>query len=121
LQSTSTSPRSLALSAYHVFLTAYRDFDLHVSERGSEGFRVQAKNATASGRFVWRVVAKRKDTAAPRFETVEVLPEPVLPNIPEPPAAPEPPLFESVCIREDRRRCSSTNIRQEIHVARVSQ
>jgi hypothetical protein len=39
------------LSAYHVFLTAYGDFDLHVSKRGSEGFRVCAKDAAASGRF----------------------------------------------------------------------
>jgi hypothetical protein len=79
------------LSGYHVFLTAYGDFDLHVSERGSEGFRVRAKDVAASGRFSWRVVAKRKDIAAPRFETVQVPPEPVLPNIPEPPASPEPP------------------------------
>jgi hypothetical protein len=78
------------LSAYHVFLTAYGDFDLHVSERGSESFRVQAKDSSASGRFSWRVVAKRKDINAPRFETVTTPTEPMLPNIPQPPAAPEP-------------------------------
>jgi hypothetical protein len=76
---------------FHVFLTAYDDFELRVSEQTPKGFTVQARDATATGRFSWRVVARRKDIAAPRFETVEVPPEPVLPNIPEPPAAPEPP------------------------------
>jgi hypothetical protein len=75
------------LSAYHVFLTAYGEFDLHVSERAPHGFRVRAKDGGATGRFSWRIVAKRKDIAASRFEAVEVPREPQLPNIPEPPAA----------------------------------
>jgi hypothetical protein len=76
---------------YHVFLTGYDDFELRVSERSRDGFRVQAKNVTSQGRFSWRVVAKRKDIAAPRFETVEIPTEPVLPSIPERSAAPVPP------------------------------
>jgi hypothetical protein len=73
-----------------VFLTAYDgDHLLHVANQTPDGFTVQAQDDTASGRFSWRVVAKRKDIAAPRFETVEIPTEPVLPNIPEPPAAPD--------------------------------
>ena len=41
--------------------------------RGSEG---------ADGTFSWRVVAKRKDIAAPRFETVEIPKAPTLPDVP---------------------------------------
>jgi hypothetical protein len=78
------------LGAYHVFITAYGDFDLRVSKRGSEGFRVQAKDGTASGRFSWRVVAKRKDIAALRFETVTVPPALVMPSVPAPVAPPVP-------------------------------
>jgi hypothetical protein len=80
------------LNDYHVFLTAYDgDHGLHVLNQTPEGFTVQAKDVHANGRFSWRAVAKRKDIAAPRFETVDVPAEPVLPNIPEPSAAPEPP------------------------------
>jgi hypothetical protein len=78
---------------YHVFLAQYGGHDdLSVSEQTPLGFTVQAKDATASGRFSWRVVAKRKDIAAPRFETVEVPREPQLPNVPEShPAVPAVP------------------------------
>jgi hypothetical protein len=62
------------LNDYHVFLTPYDDFELRVSGQTAEKFTVQAKDATANGRFSWRMVAKRKDTAAPRFETVVVRP-----------------------------------------------
>jgi hypothetical protein len=79
------------LDDYHVFLTGYGDRDLTVTEQTPTGFRVETKDAASTNRFSWRVVAKRRDIAAPRFETVEVPPEPVLPNIPEPPAAPESP------------------------------
>jgi hypothetical protein len=78
------------LSKYHVFLTGYDDFELRVSERTPAGFRVQAKDDTSSGAFSWRVVAKRRDISAPRFETVTVPHEPVLPPIPAEPVAPAP-------------------------------
>jgi len=77
------------LSDYHVFLTAYdADHLLHVDAQTPEGFRVQAKDPAASGRFSWRVVAKRKDIDAPRFETVEIPAAPRVPTIPEPAPVP---------------------------------
>jgi hypothetical protein len=79
------------LTDYHVFVTGYDDFDLRVSERSSNSFRIVAKDATSSGRFSWRIVAKRKDIAAPRFEAVTIPPEPTLPPIPDVPAAPRRP------------------------------
>jgi hypothetical protein len=83
------------LSKYHVFLTGYDDFELRVSERTPAGFLVKAKDEASRGAFSWRVVAKRKDIPAPRFETVTVPHEPVLPPLPEP-VAPAP--------RDGRRR-----------------
>jgi hypothetical protein len=50
--------------------------------RGSEG---------AEGTFSWRVVAKRRDIAAPRFETVEIPKEPTLPPVPASATATDPP------------------------------
>jgi hypothetical protein len=71
---------------YHVFLTGYDgQSDLSVCERTSSGFQVRATSGTGSGSFSWRVVAKRKDIPAPRFETVTVPHEPVLPSLPESP------------------------------------
>ena len=56
---------------YHVFITEYGDNNaLYVAKRTSEGFVVRAKGAKANGRFGYRIVAKRKDIAAPRFEEV---------------------------------------------------
>jgi hypothetical protein len=80
------------LSKYHVFLTGYNgQSDLSVCERTSSGFQVRAASATGSGLFSWRVVAKRKDIPAPRFETVTVPHEPVLPSPPQAqPVAPAP-------------------------------
>ena len=43
---------------------------LYVAKRTSEGFVVRAKGTKANGRFGYRIVAKRKDIAAPRFEEV---------------------------------------------------
>jgi len=81
---------------YHVFLTQYGGHDdLSVSEQTAVGFTVQAKNADANGRFSWRVVAKRKDITAPRFETVTIPPGPVLPTVPEPRSTPTPPATQS--------------------------
>jgi hypothetical protein len=81
-------------SDYHVFLTGYDDFELRVGERTPTSFRVHAKDVNATGRFVWRIVAKRKDIAAPRFETVSVPAEPILPPVsdvvtPQPPRVPD--------------------------------
>jgi hypothetical protein len=79
------------LSKYHVFLTEYDAHnDLYVTERSANGFLVKAKDDASSGAFSWRVVAKRKDIPAPRFETVTVPHEPVLPSLPEAPVAPAP-------------------------------
>jgi hypothetical protein len=77
------------LSKYHVFLTQYDEHnDLCVTQRSADGFRVKAKDDASSGAFSWRVVAKRKDIPAPRFETVTVPHEPVLPPLPDQPVAP---------------------------------
>jgi hypothetical protein len=65
----------VAADDYHVFLTEYEDNNgLYVTGRISTGFGVRAKTSpNASGIFSYRVIAKRKDIAAPRFEEV-VLP-----------------------------------------------
>src|ERR1700730_14622933 len=79
------------LSKYHVFLTQYDEHnDLCVTERSTNGFLVKAKDDTSRGAFSWRVVAKRKDIPAPRFETPTAPHEPVLPSLPEAPVAPAP-------------------------------
>jgi hypothetical protein len=77
---------------YHVFLTQNGHNDLAVTEQTPHGFRVEGKDPTSTTRFSWRIVAKRKDIPAPRFETVTVPAEPVLPAIPEP-VVPELPQF----------------------------
>jgi len=72
------------LSSYHVFLTQYDAHDvLAVSDRTVTGFRVHANNPDASGEFSFRVVARRNDIAAPRFEQVTIPPEPTLPPLPD--------------------------------------
>jgi hypothetical protein len=77
------------LSDYHVFLTAYDDFDLRVSGQTPTAFRVQSQNAMSSGRFSWRLVAKRKDITGARLEPVTVPSEPTLPRLPNlPPRMP---------------------------------
>jgi hypothetical protein len=59
--------------AYHVFITEYGDNNaLYVVERTGAGFLVRAKTANANGTFSYRVVAKRKDIAAPRFDKVDL-------------------------------------------------
>jgi hypothetical protein len=59
--------------AYHVFITEYEGNNaLFVTKRTSTGFVVQAKESKANGMFSYRVVAKRKDIAAQRFEEVAV-------------------------------------------------
>jgi hypothetical protein len=84
------------LTDYHVFLTEYGGHsDLTVAEQTPTGFRVETKDPRSATRFSWRIVAKRKDIAAPRFESVSVPPEPVLPSIPEP-VIPQPRQFRDV-------------------------
>jgi hypothetical protein len=65
-----------AADDYHVFLTEYEDNNgLYVTGRTSTGFGVRAKTSPAvGGTFSYRVVAKRKDIVAPRFDRV-VLPQ----------------------------------------------
>jgi hypothetical protein len=77
---------------YHVFLTQHGHNDLAVTEQTPHGFRVEGRDPTSTTRFSWRIVAKRKDIPAPRFETVTVPAEPVLPSIPEP-VVPQLPQF----------------------------
>jgi hypothetical protein len=67
---------------YHVFVTGHDGrFDLSVSDQTADGFRVCA-SGSAEGTFSWRVVAKRRDIPAPRFEKVEIPAEPTLPAVP---------------------------------------
>jgi hypothetical protein len=70
------------LDDYHVFVTGYGDYELTVTEQTSSGFQVQAKDAASMNRFSWRVVAKRKDIAGPRFEPVTLPAKLVLPDFP---------------------------------------
>ena len=83
---------------YHVFLTGYgMDYPLYVMEQTATGFTVQADRAAAlatgkkdgdlTGKFSWRVVAKRKDIAGARLAPVTMPPEPTLPDFPKQPAA----------------------------------
>jgi hypothetical protein len=73
-----------ALDDYHVFLTDYGGrTHLSVTRQSPTGFSVETDDPTSETRFSWRVVAKRKDIAGPRFERVDAPAEPVLPPIPE--------------------------------------
>jgi hypothetical protein len=79
------------LTDYHVFLTPYGRAALFVVAQTADGFRVESEDSTSAARFSWRVVAKRRDIAAPRFETVTVPPEPTLPGMPPVSDAAPPP------------------------------
>jgi len=69
-------------SEYHIFVTVYdQPNELTVHDRTACGFRISAKNPTASGTFSWRVVAKRKDIPGERLATVTIPPEPRLPEV----------------------------------------
>jgi hypothetical protein len=78
------------LADYHIFLTPYGRDVLFVTSHASDAFRVEAQDATSVTQFSWRIVAKRKDIVAPRFEAVAIPPEPTLPPIPDIPAAKPP-------------------------------
>jgi hypothetical protein len=82
----------VSLDDYHVFLTQYGGHDdLSVSEQTTTGFCVEARDATSSCRFSWRIVAKRQDISGPRLETVAIPPEPTLPPVPDDPMPAPPP------------------------------
>ena len=62
---------------YHVFLTEYGDLGgLYVVNRGSGGFEVRSRTATASGSFGNRVMARRLDQVGKRMEQVDARPVP---------------------------------------------
>ena len=69
-------------AGYHVFLTAEGESKgLFVRRRTASGFEVCEQGAGRSGvGFSYRVVAKRKDIAARRFEKVKP-PRPVIPSL----------------------------------------
>jgi hypothetical protein len=84
---------------YHVFVTGYGTEDvLHVTDLTPQGFTVTVDTAIAtlkgrtasevSGKFSWRIVARRKDIAGERLAVVAVPTEPTLPEIeiPQPPS-----------------------------------
>jgi hypothetical protein len=86
------------LDDYQVFLTEYdKHSDLCVTDRTSTSFHVQARDATADGRFGWRIVAKRKDIKSERLATVTIPPEPKLP-----PPVPDIPTLTPADLRTRR-------------------
>jgi hypothetical protein len=78
---------------YYVFLTPHGDSNgLYVSNQGSTSFEVrEQKGGTSSLSFDYRLVARRKDVAAPRLQPVTVPAAPARPAAPAPPP-PIPPL-----------------------------
>jgi hypothetical protein len=89
----------VSLDDYHVFLTQYGGHDdLSVSEQSPTGFRVEARDATSSCRFSWRIVAKRQDISGPRLETVVIPSAPTLPRVPDDPM-PVPAAVAHLCGR----------------------
>jgi hypothetical protein len=59
---------------YHVFISEYEDHnELYVSHRTRTEFLVRAKAQMATGTFSYRIVAKRRDIHAARFEEVDVM------------------------------------------------
>jgi hypothetical protein len=71
----------IATHDYHVFLTPYEDVVLYATATTASGFRVRAREPQATSQFSWRVVAKRRDIAGPRFEAVNVPSAPTLPDV----------------------------------------
>jgi hypothetical protein len=75
------------LDEYQVFVTEYgQHSDLCVTDQTATGFRVQAKDDAARGRFGWRIVARRKDIRGERLAPVTIPPEPTLPPVPDHPS-----------------------------------
>ena len=80
------------LDDYYVFLTPYGTPEaLSIGEQTATGFRVEATDPASTTRFMWRIVARRKDIAAPRFDTVTMPTKPVPPSVPDTPAVPPRP------------------------------
>ncbi len=101
----------------HVFITEHDENNaVHVTKRTASGFTVQADSATMkakgkiaesiNGTFSYRVVAKRKDVAAPRLakfampQEVKAATPLVVPTLPKDekkptlPPTPEPPMVD---------------------------
>lgn len=78
---------------YYVFLTPHGDSNgLYVASQTPTNFEVrEQKGGTSSLSFDYRLVAKRKDIAAPRLAPVSPPPAPARPATPMPPPA-IPPL-----------------------------
>jgi len=77
---------------YLVFLTETADFGgLYVPNQGPTAFEVRARNATASGTFQYRVVARRKDPVGGRLEKVDVPDFSKVKPLPTPPDVPTKP------------------------------
>ncbi len=71
------------LADYQVMLTVYdRHLGLCVTERGPARFSVEARHAGATGRFSWRIVAKRRDVTCGRLAPVSIPAAPSCPGIP---------------------------------------
>jgi hypothetical protein len=70
------------------FSSGLKGFGPGFGTRTPTSFRVNAKDTASNGSFSWRIVAKRKDITASRFERVTVPQEPTLPRIADIPAAP---------------------------------
>jgi len=82
---------------YHVFLTPEGESEgLYVSRRTRAGFDVREQHrGTSTMRFSYRVVARRKDVSAPRFQKVRppkpvAVTHPKLIKLPAPPTLPKP-------------------------------
>jgi hypothetical protein len=85
----------VSLDDYQVFLTQYdHHSDLCVTDQTPTGFRVQARDSGADGRFGWRVLAKRRDIVSERLAAVTIPPEPTLP--PPVPDVPTPTHTEPI-------------------------
>ncbi|MBI4233624.1 MAG: hypothetical protein HY686_04200 [Chloroflexi bacterium] len=64
---------------YHVFLQAYGDAELYVSQRTPTGFEVKLRGGDASVEFSYRLVAKRKGYEQTRLEQAPAAPSAVAP------------------------------------------
>ena len=91
--------RGVVRGAYHVFLSPEGECQaLYVTNKSAQTFEVRETQGGKSGvRFSYRIVARRKDVAAPRFAKVK------LPTMPEgadapiqPPPAPKAPKFAEI-------------------------
>ncbi|MCC6831336.1 MAG: hypothetical protein IT200_08315 [Thermoleophilia bacterium] len=66
----------LETDAYQVTVTAYSPVAVHVARRDPDAFEVRSVDGTASGRFGWRLTARRADIEAPRLAPLEPLAAP---------------------------------------------